>query len=69
MGHEVIPDILDEPPRYPLDLTYKTIRTYPGMKLTADQTRFKPMLDWPTEPNTLYTVVMSNLDINNRRNR
>ena len=69
MGHEVIPDILDEPPKYPLDLTYKTIRTYPGMKLTADMTRFKPMIDWPAERNSLYTVVMSNLDINNRRNR
>ena len=69
MGHEVIPDILDEPPKYPLDLTYKTIRTYPGMKLTADMTRFKPMIDWPAEQNSLYTVVMSNLDINNRRNR
>ena len=65
----MIPDILDEPPKYPLDLTYKTIRTYPGMKLTADMTRFKPMIDWPAERNSLYTVVMSNLDINNRRNR
>ena len=25
--------------RYPLDLTYKTIRTFPGMKLTAESTR------------------------------
>ncbi len=31
--------------------------------------RFKPMLRWPSEPGALYTVVMSNLDINNRRNR
>ena len=52
-----------------LELTYKTIRTYPGMKLTADLTRFKPMLHWPANRNSIYTVVMSNLDINNRKNR
>jgi hypothetical protein len=69
MGNEVIPDIIDVAPRYPLDLTYKTIRTFPGMKLTADMTRFKPMLKWPAQPDSLYTVVLSNLDINSRRNR
>ena len=31
--------------------------------------RFKPMLKWPAQPDSLYTVVMSNLDINSRRNR
>merc|ERR1711884_878767 len=67
MGNEVIPDVLDSAPLYPLDLTYKTIRTFPGMKLTADATRFKPMLHWPAEPDALYTVVVSNLDINNRK--
>ena len=69
MGNEVIPDILDHAPRYPLDLTYKTIRTFPGMRLTADMTRFKPMLKWPAQPDSLYTIVLSNLDINSRRNR
>ena len=69
MGHEIIPDVVDRPPLYPLELTYKTIRTFPGMKLTADMTRFKPMLHWPAKNNALYTVIMSNLDINNRRNR
>jgi len=69
MGNEVIPDIIDEAPRFPLDLTYKTIRTFPGMRLTADMTRFKPMLKWPAQPDSLYTIVLSNLDINSRRNR
>ena len=66
---QVIPDIIDHAPRYPLDLTYKTIRTFPGMRLTADMTRFKPMLKWPAQPDSLYTIVLSNLDINSRRNR
>lgn len=39
------------------------------MRMTADMTRFKPMLKWPAQPDSLYTVVMSNLDINSRRNR
>jgi hypothetical protein len=39
------------------------------MKVTADVTKFKPMLHWPAEPDSLYTVVLSNLDINNRKNR
>ena len=69
MGNELIPDVIDKPPRYPLEVSYKTIRTFPGMRLTADLTRFKPMLKWPAQPDTLYTVVMSNLDINSRRNR
>uniref|UniRef100_A0A0K2U802 Uncharacterized protein n=1 Tax=Lepeophtheirus salmonis TaxID=72036 RepID=A0A0K2U802_LEPSM len=69
LGHEIIPDILDDPPKYPLDLSYKTIRTFPGMHVTADMTRSKPVLHWPYEPDTLYTLVLSNLDINSRRNR
>jgi len=69
MGNEVIPDVIDHAPMYPLDLTYKTIRTFPGMRLTADMTRFKPMLKWPAHPDSLYTIVVSNLDINSRRNR
>jgi len=69
MGNEVIPDIIDQAPRFPLDLTYKTIRTFPGMRLTADMTRYKPMLKWPAQPDSLYTIVLSNLDINSRRNR
>ena len=39
MGNEMIPDVVDDPPRFPLDLVYKTIRTFPGMKLTAEATR------------------------------
>ena len=69
MGNELIPDVVDSAPLFPLELTYKTIRTFPGMKLTADNTRFKPKLSWPAEEDALYTVVMSNLDINSRKNR
>lgn len=69
IGHEMIPQVLDLPPDYPLELTYRTVRTFPGMRLTAEATRFKPMMHWPSEQGVLYTIVMSNLDINSRRNR
>ena len=69
IGHEMIPQVIDLPPDYPLELTYRTVRTFPGMRLTAEATRFKPMIHWPAEQGVLYTVVMSNLDINSRRNR
>ena len=69
IGHEMIPQVIDLPPDYPLELTYRTVRTFPGMRLTAEATRFKPMMHWPAEQGVLYTVVMSNLDINSRRNR
>jgi len=69
IGNEMVPDIIDKPPLYPLDLTYRTVRTFPGMRVTAETTRYKPMLHWPAEDGALYTLVVSNLDINTRRNR
>ena len=66
---QMIPQVLEAPPTYPLELTYRTIRTYPGMRVTTDATRFNPMMHWPAEPGAYYTIVISNLDINSRRNR
>ena len=66
---QMIPQVLDMPPEHPLELTYRTIRTYPGMRLTTDATRFNPMMHWPAEPGAYYTIVISNLDINSRKNR
>ena len=39
------------------------------MRLTTDATRFNPMMHWPAEPGAFYTIIISNLDINSRRNR
>jgi len=69
IGNEMVPDVIDTPPKYPLELTYRTVRTFPGMRLTAGTTRFKPMVEWPSEDGALYTLVLANLDINTRRNR
>jgi len=69
IGNELVPDIIDTPPQYPLELTYRTVRTFPGMRVTAEATRFKPMVEWPAEEGALYTLVLSNLDINTRENR
>jgi len=69
IGNEMVPDVIETPPRYPLELTYRTVRTFPGMRVTAETTRFKPMVEWPAEDGAYYTLIMSNLDINTRRNR
>lgn len=69
IGNEMVPDVIDAPPKYPLELTYRTVRTFPGMRLTAGTTRFKPMVSWPSDEGDLYTLVLANLDINTRRNR
>ena len=68
------------------------MRTFPGMRVTAETTRFKPMVEWwvamkniceytkniwskhfylvrPAEDGAYYTLILSNLDINTRRNR
>ena len=55
----MIPQVLDMPPEHPLELTYRTIRTYPGMRLTTDATRFNPMMHWPAEPGAYYTIIIS----------
>ena len=69
IGNEMVPEILDQVPESLLDLTFRTVRTFPGMRLTADVTRFNPMMRWDAKPDSFYTVIVSNLDINNRRNR
>ena len=66
---QMVPEIFDAPPENLLELTYRTVRTFPGMRLTADATRFNPMMRWPTEEGAFYTVILSNLDINSRKNR
>ena len=63
------------------------MRTFPGMRVTAETSRFKPMVEWwvamkniceytkniwfvrPAEDGAYYTLILSNLDINTRRNR
>ena len=39
------------------------------LKNSLLKTRFKPMVEWPAEEGALYTLVLSNLDINTRENR
>ncbi|XP_059079269.1 uncharacterized protein LOC131877581 [Tigriopus californicus] len=69
LGNEIVPQIFDAPPDHLLELTYRTVRTYPGMSLSAGVTRFNPTMRWDAEKNAYYSIVLSNLDINNRKNR
>lgn len=64
-----MPEIVDSPPENLLELTFRTVRTFPGMTVTADVTRTNPLMSWPNDPDAYYTLILANLDINNRRNR
>ena len=57
LSSQVIPDVIDSPPQYPLDLTYKTIRTFPGMRLTADMTRSETIEAYINKTQTQNTVL------------
>ena len=37
--------------------------------MSAQQRRYTPSLKWPLLGNAMYTVILSNMDINNRKNR
>ncbi len=65
----MIPQVLDSAPDHVLDLSFRTARTFPGMRLDAEATRTTPMMRWPAEKGQFYTVLVSNLDINSRKNR
>lgn len=66
---QIIPQVLDAPPDQLLELTYRTVRTYPGMSLSAGVTRFNPTIRWDADEDAYYSIVLTNLDINSRRNR
>ena len=66
---QIVPEIFDAPPDNLLELTYRTVRTFPGMKVSADLTRSNPIMKWPSTEGDYYTLILSNLDINNRKNR
>ena len=49
----------------------KVLKIFPcsHLAILKKKNRFKPMVEWPAEEGALYTLVLSNLDINTRENR
>nr|AAC46472.1 A5 [Drosophila melanogaster] len=66
---EVIPEILDEPPRELLRIKYdNTIDIEEGKTYTPTELKFQPRLDWNADPESFYTVLMICPDAPNREN-
>ncbi|XP_054743510.1 putative odorant-binding protein A5 [Anastrepha obliqua] len=66
---EVVPDVLEEPPKELLKIVYDNgLEVGKGKEFTPTQTKDEPKLDWNAEPDSYYTVVMSNPDIPSRQN-
>ncbi|XP_050321984.1 putative odorant-binding protein A5 [Bactrocera neohumeralis] len=66
---EVVPDILDEPPKELLKIEYDGgLDVGRGEEFTPTQTKDEPKLDWTAEPDAFYTIIMTNPDIPTRQN-
>ncbi|CAD7000148.1 unnamed protein product [Ceratitis capitata] len=66
---EIVPDVLDEPPKELLKIEYSNgLNVVGGEELTPTETKDEPKIYWPADPATYYTVVMTNPDIPTRQN-
>nr|ALS40431.1 putative odorant-binding protein A5-1 [Zeugodacus tau] len=66
---EVVPDILDEPPKELLKIEYAGgLDVGRGEEFTPTQTKNEPQVDWTAEPDAFYTIIMTNPDIPTRQN-
>ncbi|KAH8293240.1 hypothetical protein KR018_000968 [Drosophila ironensis] len=66
---EVMPDILDEPPRELLKIKYdNAFDIEEGKTYAPKELKFQPRLDWNADSETCYTVLMICPDAPNREN-
>ncbi|KAH8393704.1 hypothetical protein KR200_010014 [Drosophila serrata] len=66
---DVVPDILDEPPKELLRIRYdNTFDIEDGKSYTPTELKFQPRLDWNADPESFYTVIMICPDAPNREN-
>ncbi|XP_017075477.2 putative odorant-binding protein A5 [Drosophila eugracilis] len=66
---EVIPEILQEPPRELLRIKFdNTFDIEEGKSYTPTELKFQPRLDWNADPESFYTIVMICPDAPNREN-
>ncbi|KAH8350654.1 hypothetical protein KR067_013631 [Drosophila pandora] len=66
---EVVPEILDEPPKELLKIKYdNAFDIEEGKTYTPKELKFQPKLDWNADSGSFYTVVMICPDAPNREN-
>ncbi|KAM8705223.1 hypothetical protein ACLKA7_009648 [Drosophila subpalustris] len=66
--HKIVPDILEVAPQKLLKVTYSGgLEVNGGNELTPTQVKGVPQLDWSTEPDALYTVLLTDPDAPSRK--
>lgn len=64
---ELVPDILDYPPKNYLIVEYPTgVRAKLGNTLTPTEVQYKPKVIWPANKRFLYTLIMTDADVPSR---
>ncbi|EDV90700.1 phosphatidylethanolamine-binding protein homolog F40A3.3 [Drosophila grimshawi] len=66
--HKIIPDILQVAPAKLLKVTYASgVEVNSGNELTPTQVKNNPRLEWETEENALYAVILTDPDAPSRK--
>ena len=65
-NHQVVPDVLDTPPGAIANVQFPGAAAEQGNVLTPTLVKNAPTVTWTDEPNTLYTVVMTDPDAPSR---
>ncbi|CAG2176915.1 unnamed protein product [Oppiella nova] len=64
----VVPDVIDSVPKDKITVKYSSgVEVNFGNELTPTQVKDKPVVDWPADRNSYYTLVMSDPDAPNRK--
>ncbi|XP_018356916.1 PREDICTED: protein D2-like isoform X2 [Trachymyrmex septentrionalis] len=65
--HKVIPDVVETVPASVLKVTYDGNIVEIGKELTPTQVKLQPNVEWEPEPNTFYTLCMTDPDAPSRK--
>jgi len=66
--HGVVRDVIQKAPQQALEVRYATHKVDFGNVLTPTQVKDQPIVHWPADENSLYTLVFTDPDVPNRDN-
>ncbi|XP_058116753.1 protein D3-like [Anopheles ziemanni] len=67
--NDLVADLVDVAPEHTIQVKYPSkVEVSLGNELTPTQVKDRPTVCWPTEPDTLYTLVMADPDAPSRSN-
>ncbi|XP_017079230.2 LOW QUALITY PROTEIN: protein D2 [Drosophila eugracilis] len=66
-SHQVVPDVIPEPPNQLLKVTYSNnLVAKDGVELTPTQVKDQPNVEWEAQPGEYYTLIMTDPDAPSR---